>query len=185
MYDWLASHRAPWLSSLLYAITVVFSENVFPYLVGVGCITVMAFTRRWRRPLLYATTLLIGTGLSTGMKYVMARPRPPSSLQYLTPETTPSFPSSHAMISTLSCFLLAYFIVTGWKMTGVPAATAWCAAGFVTLIVCFSRLYLGYHYLTDVIGGIVLGLFVLLCAILADQRMTANATRKRWGQMNP
>lgn len=59
-----------------------------------------------------------------------------------------SFPSDHAILFVG----LATGIFCAWRLAGCVAFA------YVALVVCFPRIYLGYHYLTDILGGAVIGL---------------------------
>ncbi|MBI4133264.1 phosphatase PAP2 family protein [Candidatus Uhrbacteria bacterium] len=107
------------------------------------------------------------------LKEIVARARPDSLLQaYL--ETGFSFPSGHAALSTALFGFLAYL---AWRR--LSPAHGIIAAAFALLLVAligFSRLYLGLHYLGDVLGGLVIGgLFLALGIILSE-----HLRRTRW-----
>jgi len=71
------------------------------------------------------------------------------------PLATPTFglPSGHAMASTTFWFFVAGEVRRQW---------VWAAAGAIVLAVCVSRVYLGVHFPSDVILGVVLGVMVLV-----------------------
>lgn len=89
------------------------------------------------------------------LKGLVARPRPPQEFQaYL--EIWHSFPSAHAALAATLYGFLAYL---AWKhMRGLWRYIAISATGILLVLIAFSRLYLGVHYLTDVVAGVVLGL---------------------------
>jgi undecaprenyl-diphosphatase len=85
------------------------------------------------------------------LKEVFARPRPyfehPLAL-----ETSYSFPSGHATMSLICYGMLAYFAVLALRTWRAKTAVVFGAA-FLVLLIGFSRIYLGVHYFSDVIGG--------------------------------
>lgn len=85
------------------------------------------------------------------IKYIVMRPRPYtelSSLVLLSLGTDPSFPSGHTSISTAMSFVLSKGYENYYFM-------------LIPCIVGFSRLYIGVHYPSDVLGGFILGLIVV------------------------
>ena len=102
----------------------------------------------------------IGTFL---LKSAIARPRPPQSYWAYT-ETWYSFPSAHAAMSLAFFGLLAWMV---WRSGVSRMARIAVMAATVVLIVAidFSRLYLGVHYFSDVVGGSVLGALCLYLSI--------------------
>ena len=84
------------------------------------------------------------------------RPYDAGLTSLLIPSTTdPSFPSDHA---TASFAIAVTFLLKGMRRTGL-----WLA--LVAVVVCFSRIYVGTHYLTDVLGGMLTA--CIACALVA------------------
>ena len=103
----------------------------------------------------------IGAEASTwSIKFLTARVRPPF-LEGLS-AGSPSFPSAHATVSIAVYGFLALATAAAaperWRME-ILAATA-----LLILLISFSRLLLSLHYLSDVIGGLLIGAFWLLLA---------------------
>lgn len=133
----------------------------------------------WRLALFMVTTPLLGGLISTAVKVFVDRPRPELD-EPITEAFGKSFPSGHAMSSTVGygTLLLAFmpFIPPRWRGRAI--------AGYVLLVtlIAASRLGLGVHYLSDVIGGIVLGA-AWLCVSVATFRIWRREQRKPAGEV--
>jgi membrane-associated phospholipid phosphatase len=133
------------------------------FAVVVGVVTSLALWRRCRTwALAVPIALLAGAGANVVLKTLIARPRPPA------PDTITSlasFPSGHAFSSTTAVgvlVLLAWaFSSRRWVRTGATVVGA-----VAVVAVAVSRVYLGAHWPTDVIGGVLIGI-VLLAATRA------------------
>lgn len=103
---------------------------------------------------------LICFGLNYFLKLIIARPRP--SVEHLVEETSYSFPSGHAMISLAFYGLLIYIINRTNLDKRVKKISSVMLSLLITLI-GFSRIYLGVHYLSDIIGGfLVSGIYLII-----------------------
>lgn len=113
--------------------------------------------------------LSVGGGvlLNLLLKNIFQRPRPDFSNVFYH-ESGYSFPSGHAMLSVLFYGITAYLIVKegfSWK-TRIRSISA---AFTLSLLIGFSRIFLGVHYLTDVLGGWAAGLtWFTVCALLYE-----------------
>ncbi|WEG73254.1 phosphatase PAP2 family protein [Vagococcus intermedius] len=110
--------------------------------------------------------LIINAALVAGLgnyaiKYIFMRPRP--DLEQLTPVTHYSFPSGHAMGSLL--FYGTMIVLTQLLIKNKPIKyTIQLFLGLLILLIGISRVYLGVHFPTDIIGGYLLGLAWLLAS---------------------
>lgn len=168
----------PVVFDVLYAVSTIGYTIPFAIIIAVVFV-ILAMLRLWIEALFVVLTLpeLL---IEVGVKALVARPRPAATLVHVTTRLTdPSFPSGHALHFTVFYGFLAFMLATVFRPSwGRNLLIAVC----VTLIalVGVSRVYLGEHWTTDVIGGYLIGALYLgpLCwaYIWARGRM---ADRKR------
>jgi undecaprenyl-diphosphatase len=115
-----------------------------------------------------AVLILLAAGggflLNTLLKEVFDRPRP--ALPHIARMTSRSFPSGHAMVSATVYLSLAAVLATREKRRALKAYIVGAGA-ILTVLVGLSRVYLGFHYPTDVLAGWLGGLvWAVLCALI-------------------
>jgi len=167
--DWLVAHRTPAWTAVLAAITFVSGPVVLPIAVGVGCFLWGRVRQEWWRPLLLAGAMVAASLLGLTVKGLVDRPRPPSETMLIPgAEHTASFPSGHTL-GTATLLLVAGYLVCSRDPTP-GRIIAWGAATVVgTVLVALSRLYLGYHFLTDVVAAVGLAVAVLGVVSIIDR----------------
>ena len=114
-------------------------------------------------------SVLTGEVVKDAIKEIVTRPRPPVALHAVV-EDGWSFPSGHA---TAAVALYGFLIYATWKFAPAPwriPLTLLFSA--IILLVGFSRMYLGVHYASDVIGGFAVGAFFLWLGILLAKRLS-------------
>jgi membrane-associated phospholipid phosphatase len=124
-------------------------------LVSLLVAVVLLVQRCWSSLAAWLVAVLGGEALNLLLKDLFARPRPHFERPLLV-ETSYSFPSGQAMESLVVYGMLAYFAVLTLSGRGKRAGSVGGAAVLVILI-GFSRVYLGAHYVSDVIGGFAAG----------------------------
>lgn len=137
-------------------------------IVPLALIIVALFWIKQKKDFIWPFLTAVFGGEITGqiLKMLVHRPRP---LGGIDPESTFSFPSGHAIIAvTFYGFLTYYF----WQKSKSQAQKYFIAALGIILILLigFSRLYLGVHYLSDVLAGYVVGLIWLWVGIYLDKK---------------
>ena len=110
------------------------------------------------------------------IKTIVARPRPPMSFWAYT-ETGFSFPSAHAAMS------LAFYGFLVWMIcrSGMSRLARYATGAVLSLLILaigFSRLYLGVHYFSDVIGGYAVGAFCLWLSIWATRTLQMRSAKR-------
>jgi len=105
-----------------------------------------------------ALNLVLVFLLNRILKFIIARPRP--EILRLVPEEGYSFPSGHAMVSMGFYGFLIYLIYTKIKSEKLKYSLI-TFLGLLILFIGISRIYLGVHYFTDVIGGFVIAVIYL------------------------
>jgi membrane-associated phospholipid phosphatase len=158
---WLHSHATPSLTSAMFVDTSFGSTVTFT------CIAVaLGLYLLWRRRFYWlaavATSVAGGALLNRLLKYAFHRPRPHFDDPILK-LTSYSFPSGHTMMATVlygvvAAYLLAKTPDWRWRVLIILSASLLIA------LVGFSRIYLGAHYLSDVLGAMAEGLaWLSLC----------------------
>jgi membrane-associated phospholipid phosphatase len=123
-------------------------------------IVLAIFRPEWRMPALFAVAMgLLCWGAADAFQHYFARPR---RIDWLVRhETAFSYPSSHATIATGFYFLCGLFALRS-RLASWARYTLFAVLTFVTLAIIWSRIELAAHNITDVIGGVVLGLAIIL-----------------------
>jgi membrane protein DedA with SNARE-associated domain/membrane-associated phospholipid phosphatase len=149
------AHREAWLTVVMRG-----ASNLGNTAVLAGLLVAAGLAWRWRarswRPLGLLVAALAGAwALSNITKQLTRRPRPPAA-QAIGHWTGYAFPSGHATHATAVYGMLAALLAATTPRWG-RKVTVWTAAVVVCGLVGLSRLYLGAHWLTDVLGGYALG----------------------------
>jgi undecaprenyl-diphosphatase len=128
--------------------------------------------RKWLSSLLLVLGLAGGVALSEGLKAVFERERPPQALQAV--ETiNASFPSGHALLSTVFYLTLGVMLTRAFPRRRLKAYVLGCAV-VIALLIGLTRIYLGAHWASDVFAGWSVGaawsMALWLVAYAAERR---------------
>lgn len=156
VYNALSALRSPFFTSLFLLAT----NLVSPLVLLIITLGVVAFVPRQELRVPLLINLCAAVLLNLSLKHVFARPRPPEAFRLIT-ETGSSFPSGHAM--TAACFY-GFLIWVVWQLCeNKRLRNALCALlALVIAMVASSRVYLGVHYFSDVMGGICISVVYLI-----------------------
>lgn len=121
---------------------------------------IVIFSKKYRY--FIAGNVVVATLVNQIVKHIVRRPRP--NVLRLVEESGYSFPSGHSMVSIALYGIIVYTIYKNVKNKYIK----WISIVLLSLLVLsigFSRIYVGVHYATDVIGGFLLGFVVLVIYI--------------------
>jgi undecaprenyl-diphosphatase len=139
-----------WLTKMMVDITALGGVTVLTLIVTL-VVVYLALRRKYRTALFVTASILGGWGLSSVLKLGIARPRP-EVVQHLVEVSDMSFPSGHAMLSAIT-YLTLGAMLSRLEETRTLRYFFPLVAVVLTLIIGLSRIYLGVHYPTDVLGG--------------------------------
>jgi len=158
--EWVAKHRVAPLNDFFVALGTV--ERLGAIWIACALVLGLASRRgsRWTSRLVVLTALVTfaADSISFGVKDLVQRPRPSATHPEIHPlyvVHSSSFPAGHAATAFAGATLLTYFGQRLWPL-------------FLTLAVaiCFSRVYDGVHYPTDVLAGAAIGVVIAAIAIV-------------------
>ncbi len=136
------------------AVLSVSGSGAFAIPVGVAIALVLVLRRQRRAALCFGVTVLSGWALNGVLKFGFRRPRP-DLVPRLDGAGGFSYPSGHAMLAPL-VFGLGAFLLTRGAPPTVRRLTL-VAAALLCLGIAVSRVYLGVHYPSDVVGALLAG----------------------------
>lgn len=142
-----------WLTEAMRDLTALGSFSVLGLMV-VAVLGYLLLTKKRVMALLVLVSVIGGTLVSSGLKELFSRPRP--SIEHAAEVFTASFPSGHALISTVTYLTLGALLA---RVQGSARLRVYiiAIAVLLALVIGLSRLYLGVHYPTDVLAGWCLG----------------------------
>ena len=142
--------------------------------IGMSVLAVVAtglMVWRWRSrtPLLLMVLAAAGSlAMTVTGKELIGRARPPQALAVPPFESSPSFPSGHTLNATVLTAIVVYLLLRRLDSTRARAATV-LAGGMFALSMGLTRVFLGHHWLTDVVAGWALGLAWAVVVVTAHR----------------
>jgi membrane-associated phospholipid phosphatase len=171
------SVRSPLVDVILTAYTDVGGTIGMP-IIALSALAVLGIRRRSWTPVILIATAGAGSLLMTiAGKRLIGRARPELADAVPPYEYSASFPSGHALNSVVIAGIVAYLIILRLKTPRSRMMTAALAAVFA-LTMGLSRVYLGHHWLTDVVAAWALGL-AWLALIITAHRLYLTVRRQR------
>ncbi|MEP6494370.1 MAG: phosphatase PAP2 family protein [bacterium] len=164
--NWMTQHGSDGGDSMFSAISLLGG----PLLVVIVATVAGTFaTRRdWRRFALVAVTCGGGLLLNAVLRETFRRAHPLDATAFVTAAQSWNFPSGHAMNALVCYGVLAYLMIAGLSRSSARSSIGIAAGGLIVLV-GFTRIYLGVHFLSDVVTGYAAGAVWLLVCIAAYQ----------------
>lgn len=173
---WFHTHAQPQLT--MVALVITFCGSVgFVTLVSVVCAIYFTVHRAWNRLIALVLTMGGGSLLNVLLKHFFHRQRPVLENPIVTLNSF-GFPSGHTMGSTLLYGLLALIAARfisrlEWRIV------VFVAASLMVALVGLTRIYLGAHFLTDVLGAIAIGIAWLTFCWTTTESFRKHSRRRR------
>ncbi len=156
LQEWMVAHRQGWLDVGATWFTNLGGKVGMPILAAVT----VALLARWWRTWTPVIVMLFATAGSLTMttlgKSLTARARPPFEQAVPPLESSASFPSGHTLNAVLITSVIAYLVLLYVTSRRARVLTCLGLAVFA-LTMGLSRVYLGHHWLTDVLAGAAVG----------------------------
>lgn len=153
-------------ATIMKIITALGSTIVL--ITGILCVAILVKNKKYF--LIFTICNLIGVIINNIIKLIVRRPRPTQTM-LLTSETSYSFPSGHSMMSMIFYGLIIYYVCKFVKKQKLKIFLVGLLSMIIFLI-GLSRIYLGVHYATDVLGGYILGIIYLVIFIKLQNKLS-------------
>ena len=151
---WMARHGTPAGIRVFSFITRLGDVPIMP-IIGLGGAFVLWRQRHRLVLVCWVSAFFGGVVVNKLLKLLVHRSRPMVAQRLH--EMSFSFPSGHTMAATIGYGMLAYVLATYWWPRGLRRRVLFLVAGMLALAVGVSRIYLGMHFPTDVVGGLAAG----------------------------
>lgn len=148
-------------------------SKLFAFVFDVKCLLVICiliaiylwFRDSKKDSVFFVVVGLVGTGIIYILKEFVSRARP----EGIVSETGFSFVSGHATIAVVFFGLLTYLIFKRSRNYNLKIASV-IVSSVMILLIGFTRLYLGVHWFSDVLGGFIVGVFILTSCVIVKER---------------
>jgi undecaprenyl-diphosphatase len=163
-----------WLQESARDITALGGFTVLS-MISIGAAVALVAQRRIRQATVFGASVVIAQVVGEAVKQVADRPRP-DVVSHLDLVYSSSFPSGHALMSPVVYLTLAGVLAASLRERSEKILLI-CSAAALVVLIGVSRVYLGVHWPTDVLGGWILGCLIAFCATWTIGRTPARADR--------
>lgn len=166
--EYSQSLRTPEVDAFVTGFTNIGGGIGMPILATILTAWLTFLSRSWRPLLLVGGAAAVSTTATTLGKRLVGRTRPDHADAVPPYEDSPSFPSGHTLNTTVVIGVLVYIICLQFQVLSARITAITAGAVFI-IAMGLSRVFLGHHWLTDVIAGWTLGLAWVGFVILAHR----------------
>ena len=154
-HTWMRAHATPLGDQIAVAISFLGGPLIMTI---IALVVGMILVRRgaWLMLSVWLAAFVVGAFLDWMLKNTIRRPRPVGAERFLHGVSF-SYPSGHSMGSLIGLAMLAYVLFQLWPPAHRHRVVVVIVTVVLVLLVGWSRLYLGVHYLSDVIAGFAAG----------------------------
>lgn len=164
VYHFIQSIRSLSLNKIMLIMTL-FAQKEIIGLIFLSILGLMLYKKAWSSFFFFSGAMILGIIMAYGLKLGIHFHRPKLEFESIDGF---SYPSGHVVISTIFYGALAYLITHQKNMK--HGFLIYSASIIIIFMIAFSRIFLGVHWLFDIIGGILLGYLCLLSMALFYQR---------------
>ena len=175
---WFDAQRNAGTTGFMIVVAIVFGPVALPIIVALITGTwVVAAKHAWR-PILLAGGMVAGVIIAEVLAPIVKHPRPPIGLMLFGPDNSYSFPSGHVLGASDFLLLLA-FLIASRRQQKWFTILAFIVAALGIALQIVSRLYLGYHWISDTTSSVALSLIVVGAVIAIDTQRTVRVRGER------
>lgn len=155
VYTHISNFITP-VNTAIFKFFSFFGSEIF---IIILCLLVLFLFKKKSRGIGFTFILLLSTLFNQGLKLIVGRERP--DINQLVTESSYSFPSGHTMIITTIVGLFIFYLWNNKKGSRTKKIVITIILTIIAFLVMLSRIYLGVHYFSDIIGGITASLLLL------------------------
>ncbi|NQX28115.1 phosphatase PAP2 family protein [Microbacteriaceae bacterium VKM Ac-2854] len=176
--SWFNSLRSADATASMIVLAIVFGPTVLPLVILAVLIAWVMLAKHLWRPLLLAGGMVTGMLLAMVIAPLVQHPRPPIGLMLFGPDHSFSFPSGHVLGTADFLLLLAYLLASRIQRRWFTVTALALAIIGILAQIC-SRLYLGYHWISDTTASLMLSMVIVGTVMAIDVKRTVRVPGER------